>query len=154
MHASYDDIMSRISTAPIWFDEYAVPRYCAFGPHRSTSIHIGEIALAEITCQECQRRFQVAFSAMNFRERTIAEAIQNKTLHYGDPPRHDGDPADIRACLAGASMNSEPRRVLEYWRRHDKRYVKDNLIIDNAYFSWVRDRSLEIDIQPDWVEVR
>ena len=154
MHASYDDIMSRISTAPIWFDEHAVPRYCAFGPYRSANIHIGEIALAEITCQECQRRFQVAFSAVNFSEQTVAEAIRNKTLHYGDPPRHDGDPADRHACSAGASMNSEPRRVLEYWRRHDKRYVKDKLITDNAYFTWVRDPSLEIDIRPAWVEVR
>ena len=51
-------------------------------------------------------------------------------------------------------MNSEPRRVLEYWERHEKRYVKDNLIIDNAYFTWLRDPSLEINIQPAWVEVR
>src|SRR5215831_15129111 len=119
MHASYDDITSRIGIAPIWFDEHAVPRYCAFEPARSASIHIGEIALAEITCQECQRRFRVAFSVVNCREQTIAEAIQNKTLHYGDPPRHGGDPADRYACGAGASMNSEPRRVLEYWRRFD-----------------------------------
>jgi hypothetical protein len=154
MHASYDDIISRIGTPPTWFDEHAVPRYCAFGPERSASIHIGEIALAEITCQECQRRFQVAFSPVNFREQTIAEAIRNKTLHYGDPPSHDGDSADPRACLAGSSMNSEPRRVLEYWRRFDRRYVEGNLIIDNAYFTWVRDPSLQIDIQPDWVDVR
>ncbi len=51
-------------------------------------------------------------------------------------------------------MNSEPRRVLEYWRRHDKRYVDGNRIVDMAYFGWVRDPSLEIDIQPEWVEDR
>jgi hypothetical protein len=136
MHASYDDIISRIGTEPIWYDEHAVPRYCAFEPGRSASIHTSEIALAEISCQECRRRFRVALSAVNFRERTIAEAIQNKTLHYGDPPRHDGDPADP-ACLAGATMNGEPLRVLEYWRHHDQRL-----------FEWVRDSSLEIDLQP------
>ncbi len=87
MHASYDDIMDRISMAPLWFDEHAVPRYCEFEPKCSAGIHIGEIALAEITCQACQRRFRVAFSAVNFREQTIAEAIRNRTLHYGDPPR-------------------------------------------------------------------
>ena len=80
MHASYDDITSRIGTAPIWFDEHAVPRYCAFEPKRSASIHIGEIALAEVTCQGCQRKFCVAFSAVNFREQTIAEAIRSGAL--------------------------------------------------------------------------
>jgi hypothetical protein len=150
MHPSYDDIMSRISTPPIWFDEHAVPRYCAFEPRRSASIHNGEIALAEITCQECKRKFHVAFSSVNFGQRSIAEAIRNRALHYGDPPRHDGlEPS----CGAGASMNSEPRRVLEYWRRHDQRYVDGNRITDSkAYRTWLRDPSLEIDIKPEWVQ--
>jgi hypothetical protein len=100
-----------------FYDEHSVPRYCTFEPRRSASIHIGEIALAEITCQACQQRFHVALSPVNFQERTIAEAIQNKTLHYGDPPRH--------GCGTGDFMNSEPRRVLEYWRRHDQRHVVD-----------------------------
>jgi hypothetical protein len=154
MHASYDDIISRISTAPIWFDEHAVPRYCAFEPGRSASIHIGEIALAEITCQACQRKFHVALSPVNFPDGTIAEAIRSRTLHYGDPPRHDGDPNDRQACAAGASMNSEPRRVIEYWHRHDRRFVEGPRITNMAYFEWVRDPSLEIDIQPGWVEAR
>jgi hypothetical protein len=154
MHASYEDITSRIPTEPLWFDEYAVPRYCDFSPARSASIHIGEIALAEITCQECRKKFHVALSDINFRG-GIAEAIRNRTLDYGDPPRHDGSPNDPRACTAGASMNSEPRRVIEYWHRHDRRHVDSNRKITNlAYFEWVRDPLLEIDIQPDWVERR
>jgi len=42
--------------------------------------------------------------------------------------------------------------VLEYWHRHDPRYVENRRIINpSAYFDWVRDRSLEeIDIVPDW----
>jgi hypothetical protein len=52
-------------------------------------------------------------------------------------------------------MNSEPRRVLEYWHRHDRRYVEDNRIINSkAWSEWVRDPSLEVDIQPDWVKMR
>jgi len=44
MHASYDDILSRINTPPICFEEHAVPRYCAFEPVRCRpGIHIGEI---------------------------------------------------------------------------------------------------------------
>jgi hypothetical protein len=147
MHASYDDILSRISTPPVWFDEHAVPRYCAFEPARSASIHIGEIALAEISCQACGRRFRVALSAVNFPKQPIAEAIRNKTLHYGDPPRHDAE-----QCHAGATMNSEPLRVLEYWRRFDRRYVEGTRVTNMAYFDWVRDPSLEIDIQ--WVKSR
>jgi hypothetical protein len=96
----------------------------------------------------------VAFSAVNF-EQNIANAIHSKDLHYGDPPRHDGDPTALHRCLAGATMNSEPRRVLEYWHRHDRRYVEGNRIINSkAWSEWVRDPSLEVDIQPDWVEVR
>ncbi len=49
-------------------------------------------------------------------------------------------------------MNSEPRRVLEYWHRHDPRHVVDRLITNRAWFEWVRDPSLEIDIEPSWVE--
>jgi hypothetical protein len=51
-------------------------------------------------------------------------------------------------------MNSEPRRVLEYWRRHDRRYVEGGRVTAiKAWSKWVRDPSLEIDIQPKWVEV-
>ncbi len=155
MHASYDDIICRISTPPIWFDEHAVPRYCTFEPARSASIHIAEIALAEIACQACQRRFHVDISIVNFQKQTIADAIRGKTLHYGDPPRHDSDAANCSGCLSGASMNSEPRRVLEYWHRHDQRYVEGYQVANSeAYDEWGRDPSLEIDIQWEWVRVR
>jgi hypothetical protein len=144
MHASYDDIISRISTPPMWFDEHAVPRYCAFHAERSASIYIDEIALTEIACQQCQRRFHVAISPVNFRKQTIAEAIRSKALSYGDPPRHDSD-----GCDAGASMQSHPFRVLEYWHRHDRRYAEFGWVTDiHAWTKWARDPSLEIDIQP------
>jgi hypothetical protein len=48
-------------------------------------------------------------------------------------------------------MNSEPRRVVEYWRRHDSKYVEWDRIVDLAWFKWVRDSALELDIRPDWV---
>jgi hypothetical protein len=140
VYGSYDDILSRIGSPPVWFDEHAVPRYCTFEPVRSPNIHIGEIALVEITCQNCGHVFHVAFSRLNMPSGTIAEAIRMKTLHYGDPP-------NVWCCSAGPSMNSIPRRVLEYWHRHDKRYVEDNRIINQAYFQWVRDPSLEVDLQ-------
>jgi hypothetical protein len=146
MYAEYEDITSRIEIPPVWFDEYSVPRYCEFAPSRSSNIHLGEIALAEITCQSCRRLFRVAFSRLNVASGTIAEAIRTRTLHYGDPP-------NIRCCLAGPSMNSVPRRVIEYWHRHDQRYVQNREIKDRAYFIWARDPSLELDILPEWAKI-
>jgi hypothetical protein len=141
MHESYDDIMSPIGSPPIWFDEHAVPRYCVFALDRSASVYVDEVALAEIMCQECGRVFHVAFSRANVPSGTIAEAIRAKTLHYGDPP-------NVRCCAAGNTMNSIPRRVLEYWHRAHKEYIENNKIINwAAYSRWVRDPSLEVDIQ-------
>jgi hypothetical protein len=79
-----------------------------------------------------QRKFHVALSPVNLCDGTIAEAIRSRALHYGDPPRHDGD---RQACAAGASMNSEPRRVIEYWHRHDRPFVEGCRITNMAVSS-------------------
>jgi hypothetical protein len=149
VHGSYDDIMSRIAEPPVWFDEHAVPRYCEFAPNKLANICAGETALVEIACQCCRRVFRVAFSKLNWPNDSIAEAIQAKNLHYGDPPNV--------CCMPGAAMNSVPHRVIEYWRRHDPKYVQREgalaFIKDSAaYHEWVRDPSLEIDIRPDWAQ--
>lgn len=147
VHARYDDIISRIGAEPIWFDENAVPRYCEFEPTASASIYASEVALAEITCQNCGRMFRVAFSCVNVQPETVADAIRAKTLHFGDPP-------NVGCCGAGPTMNSEPHRVIEYWHRHHKEYIQGNSIADaDAYMKWVRDPSLEIDVEPDWVRL-
>jgi hypothetical protein len=125
----YEDILSRIAEEPIWFDEHAVPRFCDFAPDKLANIYARETALAEVTCQVCKRLFRVAFSKANWQSGTIADAIRSRTLHFGDPPNV--------CCCGNMHMNSEPRRVVEYWRRDD---------------AWTRDHSLEIDIRPDWVD--
>jgi hypothetical protein len=141
MYADYKDIRSRINEPPQWFDENAVPRYCTFHPSCLASIYAKEGVLAEITCQQCRNEFFVAFSELNMwqlivatknrTERTLADLIRSKELHYGDPP-------NIGCCHGGETMNSAPRRVIEYWRR-------------TPQMVWERDSSLEIDIQPLWV---
>ena len=135
MYRRYDDILSRIGEEPAWFDEHAVPRYCEFAPEKIADIYADEAALAEVTCQWCKHVFRVAFSQDNayaqVPSESIAEAIRSRTLHFGDPPNF--------CCDVGASMNSEPRRVIEYWHRHDP-------------YTWTRDSSFEVDIRPDWVE--
>ena len=139
MWQDYHDIRSKIPEEPQWWDEYAVPRYCAFSACEVADIYADEVVLAEIACQGCGRLFKVAFSwsqceALHLLSqghvcKTLAQAIGDKTLHYGDPP-------NVQCCDAGPTMNSEPRRVLEYWRK--------------VQFDWQRDNGLEVDIVPDW----
>lgn len=158
MHANYIDIVSRIAEPPSWWDENAVPRYCSFAPEHSASIYIGEIALVEIRCQACKRQFFVAVSAVNFSESSIADATKNQTLHYGDPPAHRGHKGV--ECGAGDSMNSIPRRIVEYWHRHDPRYLvedpetKFRRITDREYFKWKRDAAFEVSIQRNFGKAR
>lgn len=140
MHQAYDDIRSRIAEAPAWWDEVGVPRYGAFSPRALADIYAEEAALAEVTCQGCGRAFAVAFSLNPYERfaardgRTLADLIRARELHYGDPP-------NVGCCPAGPTMNSEPRRVLEYWRRDGERLGLD----------WIRDPTLEVGIEPAWV---
>lgn len=139
MHHHYADIRDffrSMGHEPKWFDEYAVPRYCAFSPRETANIYADEVALVLITCQGCGRPFRVCFSLDQMdrimRKRgSLADEIRAKSLHYGDPP-------NIGCCPAGPTMNSEPRRVLQYWHKPE--------------FDWIRDPSLEIGIEPDWVD--
>ncbi len=134
MHHDYKDIRDKIPEEPQWFDENAVPRYCAFAPTEVADIYAREAALVLIRCQDCQHPFKVAFvhNRMNDVMRhmakmepiTLADLIRGKTLHYGDPP-------NIGCCAAGPTMNCDDIRVLEYWRK-------------NKALEWERDKSLEI----------
>jgi len=107
MHRDYTDIRSLTPTQPLWFDEYAVPRYVEFSPAQLANIYAREAALAEIECQACGHPFQVAFSGANHRG-PLSEAIVENTLEYGDPP-------NINCCAAGPTMSSRARRVVQYW---------------------------------------
>ena len=146
MNNAYDDIRSRIAEPPLWWDEHAVPRYCAFGPGEVANIYADEAVLAHIRCQACQADFHVAFSSsrserlIDLAMRTppdesierlkaedakgpyLARVIREGIPHYGDPP-------NVECCAAGPTMNSDMLRVVEYWRRGDE---------------WARDPSLEV----------
>lgn len=136
MNHDYSDIRDLIPENPKWFDECAVPRYCRFSPHELSDIYADEAAFVMITCQGCGHEFKVGFSSSLISRahahvrHPLAEAIKEKSLHYGDPP-------NIGCCAPGVTMNSEPRRVIEYWQRISS--------------DWQRDKSFEIDIRPDWV---
>lgn len=134
MHNYYEDIIEAVGKEPIWFDEYAVPRYCKFSPEVIANIYANEAALVEIKCQACGHSFLVAISSIRYDLRCLdaditkhklAKAIVKKQVYYGDPP-------NIQCCPAGATMTSDAIRVLEYWTR-------DNL-------EWKRNKKYEIKV--------
>lgn len=145
MNHHYSDIRSLIYVPPKWWDEHAVPRYCDFSPDNLANIYAEECCLLLICCQQCGTEFKVAMSIdpmekyanidkskpdqIPFMETYdwLAEEIRSNEIHYGDPP-------NIDCCGAGPTMNSVPKRVIEYWRKS----------IEN--WSWQRDSSLEVEI--------
>jgi hypothetical protein len=156
MNNDYADIREgMLPREPEWWDEHAVPRYCEFSPDVVSDIYADEVILFEITCQGCGRKFLVADSRAAWRDRApLSAEIKDKAIHYGDPP-------NIGCCASGPTMNSEPRRVVEYWHRSHMEHTRADpdlagahIVTDVAeYFRWRRDPKLEIDITPDWVSV-
>jgi hypothetical protein len=130
MKCDYDDIISRIKEPILWWDEHAVPRYVTFHPSEAANIYAREVALLQVDCQNCGRVFRVAMSSDMMAEALklplLSALITSQDIHYGDPP-------NVGCCPGGPTMNSVPRRVLEFWRRRLTR-------------EWERDKSLEIAI--------
>lgn len=150
MHHHYADITSLIAQAPKWYDENAVPRYCDFHPSHLANVYAAEAALVLIACQACRTTFRVAFSEMNQRHRLwdndqktrvafISDLIADRSLHYGDPP-------NIGCCGSGASMNSVPISVIEYWLKPYVRNAPGERIRDPSLMNWHREPNFEVAI--------
>lgn len=130
MHCGYRDILN-VMGEPQWWDEVAVPRYCDFAPDESHNIYAKQVALVEIACQDCGRRFKVTFSSTPVWDEALkgmpkdwlVRRVENKSLHYGDPP-------NAGCCPCGPTMNCEDLQVLEFW--------------EQAGFEWRRRPELEI----------
>lgn len=129
MNCAYTDIRSRLGE-PEWWDECAVPRYCVFKPDESGCIYAREVLLLAIGCQGCGRGFKVCMSVSSLPEKTLADAVEADEIHYGDPP-------NAGCCGAGPTMNSVPRRVLEFWKL-------------SSSFEWGRYPDLERSIDCEW----
>jgi hypothetical protein len=111
MRNHYKDILDRIDEPPAWFDDYGVPRFGDFSPRHLSNIYACEAALAEVSCQNCERMFKVALTdRFTSKGLGLSDEIRLGRVHYGDPPNVD-------CCHVGASMNSEMHRILEYWSR-------------------------------------
>lgn len=165
MHQCYDDILNAIPGDPLWWQAGGVPRYAPFSPEVIPDIYADETALVEIACQSCDTRFHVCFTSSKMHRimkalqikgdpqdagelsdrLTLANAITEQTIHYGDPP-------NIGCCPAGPTMNSVPIRVIEYWSRHHADHVANGIVTDIAsYMEWSRDGTLETSLQDDGV---
>jgi DNA-directed RNA polymerase subunit RPC12/RpoP len=126
MNASFEDIRSRISEPPSWFDSNGTPRYGDFHPDLRPDIYAHEVALLEIACQSCGERFLVEEHSSTLDAFGKAGSLRNRivkgTIHYGDPPRHGN--------CAGETMNCEDLRILQFWQLNE--------------FEWERVSELEI----------
>lgn len=113
MHHHYKDITDKLGE-PLWYDEYAVPRYNLFTPDQGADIYAHQIVLLRIACQSCGAKFRVAMSwKVDYPERKdLKDAIKNKWIHYGDPPNSG-------CCNAGATMNCEELYVLQFWEKDE-----------------------------------
>lgn len=137
MFHHYRDITDKLGR-PLWYDEAAVPRYCEFSPNETADIYAEQVALLEIACQSCGQRFKVAMSwsvvgGILSNAPKLSELIASKEIHFGDPPNNG-------CCPSGATMNSIPVRVLEFWRK------------GNKFREMVRVPELEIEVIPEWAE--
>ena len=123
MKTRYSDILSRIKEDPIWFDENGVPRYDTFHPTKTPSVYADEAALILISCQACNKEFNVSlhyekFNVVNgkvFETQKLSEKIPY--LYYGDPP-------DIGCCSVGPTMSSNSVKVLEFWSKENGTWVR------------------------------
>lgn len=145
MNHHYNDIRVHIATPPDWFDENAVPRWGAFSPQNTANIYADEAVLLKIRCQNCGRPFLVCMSSSESQRLmasvralesglapSLADEVRAKSIEYGDPP-------NIECCPSGPTMNSEPDRVVEFWRR-------------NAQHDWERVPELEVDVEAEWAK--
>lgn len=140
MKHHFSDIRDAIQTDPFWFDENGTPRYATFHPSMVSDVYASEAVLLLVTCQSCGQEFQVAMSRNSSKLSAgnltpFADLIKARELHYKDPPN-----ACAQEGCPGSTMNSEPRRVLEYWSKGHA-----------IPWEWQRDTAYEVDVTPDWI---
>lgn len=126
MHQSYEDITGKLGQ-PTWWDERGVPRYCEFSPRHCSNIYADQVVLLRIECQGCGQPFDVCLSQSKMERYgyiptgekgraafgqwpSLEDLVREERIHYGDPP-------NIGCCPAGPTMNSIPRRVLQFWKQ-------------------------------------
>ena len=140
---NFKDIIDAAGRDPLWWDENGTPRFCEFNPNKNANIYADEIVLLRVACQGCATEFDVCMST-SIMERymhqhtwgrpgpSLAQLIEKHEIHYGDPP-------NTGCCPAGATMNSVPRMVLQYWTRDPSTMIEKMRVAD-----------YELEVTPDW----
>jgi hypothetical protein len=113
MYIGYDDIVSRISSAPLWWLD-GVPRYEPFSPQQ-VGVYVYEVALVHTECQRCRTRYDVAVQNSRYRPDLRSRIAYTNEVSVGDPP----NACHSEGCLAGPTMNSMEIAVLQFWECHD-----------------------------------
>lgn len=125
MNHHYEDIRSRISEEPRWWDEHAVPRYCDFKPTEVADIHADEAVLIVIACQSCGHRFKVALTSSRWSRLDLTtKRSRPKLSEYPVGEVGWGDPPNIDCCGAGPTMTSDTVGVLEFWELQDFEWTR------------------------------
>src|SRR5258708_4267731 len=106
MHENYADILSKVPTAPMWYDQNGAPRYDEFQPQLCPDVYSNAVGLFLITCQGCGRAFHVELHTSVFDR---LNELSPRAGHYGDPPRHK---VEGQGCV-GESMNCNDQSVLQ-----------------------------------------
>lgn len=118
MLPDYQDIRSRITEQPKWFDRHGVPRYCEPTPDECSNIYADVVVFYRIRCQECGAKFIVedveglTDRVLHPEGTPLLECVRLRALHYGDPPRHNQS-----GCAAGGTMSCEDERVIAVWQK-------------------------------------
>ena len=153
MHYDYADILALTTKRPLWFDKHGCPRFVPHHPKHSPDIYAAEVVLLRIACQNCHREIDVQMTwstgdtmhmyMISNGERQaevqkisqqgwLRTQIENKSIHYGDPPAHNcPDTGDY--CHAGCTMNCYDLKVLEYWSKKQ--------------WEWKREPELEVELE-------
>lgn len=151
MLRDYQDILDRAGM-PLWWDDNGAPRYEPFHP-RLCGVYDRYVALLRVECQNCGHEYDVA-SAVDGHGLTYKPAgeingekvylpafadVKLPTVEHGIGSFHYGDPPP-QCCGSGATMNSVPRKVLQFWRRDGEGAER---------FEWRRDPAHEVEWEGD-----
>lgn len=143
MNLEYEEIYDManfIGREVEWYGIHGEPRFTTFNP-RAATVYADQCALVEIACQNCGQLFPVAAEWHNFSSFHILTKLPNPDLRqqFADGSWHYGDPPNTSCCPAGPTMNSEPRRLLQFWERDDLR-------------QWIAVTPTPAFTVPDWVD--
>jgi len=130
MKNDYSDILTRLGP-PLWWDELGVPRYDDFSPQLIAFPSNNQAALIEIACQSCGQTFQVSLSSS---QEEFFKAAQARLLKYGDPPV-------AGCCELGATMNSEPRKILQFWKREKRNWQRQEGLEGPLECLWAKENT-------------